>query len=255
MTRPALTRLAFEDATQPPISVPGWLNTLSGLGQGESGGNLHPLSVIANLQSRGIVLSLENGQIRYRAPRDSLTDADKELLRGRRDQIVDFLSAREAGRGLRAITGRPGPLTASVAQEMWWRFGGGPNEGKPVTLNIWTVGQFRGVGVSEVIKAIKALLPASRYLQHPERVFMEKRWSCLLTIPAALRLSRRTLPIWGKMPPLPLSPSGCRNIASCSTPSRAQGTELAAPSVLFSSRRHRGGGDFFQPYRHRRRLA
>jgi len=129
--------------------------------------------MIANLQSRGIVLSLENGQIRYRAPRDSLTDADKELLRGRRDQIVDFLSAREAGRGLRAITGRPGPLTASVAQEMWWRFGGGPNEGKPVTLNIWTVGQFRGVGFSEVIKAIKDVVARHDTLRTRIRVHGE----------------------------------------------------------------------------------
>ncbi len=114
--------------------------------------------LIADLQGRGIVLSVADGQIRYRAPKDALTDPDKAILRSRRSEIMAFLEAREAGRGLRAVRGRPGPLTASVAQEMWWRFGGGPNEGKPVALNIATVGRFRQTGPDKVAAAIRDII-------------------------------------------------------------------------------------------------
>jgi hypothetical protein len=114
--------------------------------------------LIADLQGRGIILSAVNGQIKYRAPEDALTDADKVLLRERRAAVIDFLEAREAGRGLRAVRGRPGPLTASVAQEMWWRFGGGPNEGKPVALNIATVGRFRQAESQAVMAAIHGVI-------------------------------------------------------------------------------------------------
>jgi hypothetical protein len=114
--------------------------------------------LIADFQNRGIVLSVADGQIRYRAPKEALSEADKSLLRGRRGEIIDFLAAREAGRGLRAVRGRPGPLTASVAQEMWWRFGGGPNEGKPVALNIATIGRFRDADPQALTEAIHGVI-------------------------------------------------------------------------------------------------
>lgn len=114
--------------------------------------------LIADFQSRGIVLSVADGQIKYRAPKDALTEPDKSLLRGRRGEILAFLEARDAGRRLRAVRGRPGPLTASVAQEMWWRFGGGPNEGKPVALNINTIGRFRQVESGDVVRAIQDII-------------------------------------------------------------------------------------------------
>jgi hypothetical protein len=95
--------------------------------------------LIQDLQSRGIFLSLADGQIRYRAPKDALTEDDKQSLRSRKPEIEAFLLARQAARTLRSLKGRPGPLTASVVQEMWNRFGGGPNEGQPVALNISAV--------------------------------------------------------------------------------------------------------------------
>lgn len=120
---------------------------------------MHTVSVlIADLQARGIILSLAEGELRYRAPRNALTDADREALRGQRAAIIAFLAARDAGRGLRMVTGRSGPLTASVAQEMWWRFGGGPNEGKPVALNISTVGRFAGADPAAVTQAIQGVI-------------------------------------------------------------------------------------------------
>ena len=99
--------------------------------------------LIADLESRGIILSLVEGEIRYRSPKHALTDADRDGLRSRRQEIVQWLSAREGARGLRGTKGREGPLTVSVAQEMWWRFAGGAEEGKPFALNIGMVGQFR----------------------------------------------------------------------------------------------------------------
>ena len=95
--------------------------------------------LIQDLQRRGISLSLADGQIRYRAPKDALTDADKDALRARKPEIEAFLRARQAGRTLQTLKGRPGPLTASVVQQMWNCFGGGPNEGQPVALNISAV--------------------------------------------------------------------------------------------------------------------
>jgi hypothetical protein len=114
--------------------------------------------LIADFQSRGIVLSAADGQIQYRAPKDALSEADKVQLRGQRADIIAFLQAREAGRGLRAVRRRSGPLTASVAQEMFWRFSGGPHEGKPVALNIATVGRFRQTDAEAVTKAVRDVI-------------------------------------------------------------------------------------------------
>jgi hypothetical protein len=99
--------------------------------------------VIAELESRGIVLSLADGEIRYRSPKGALTEPDKDALRARRAEITAYLQARNAARGLRGAGNLNGPLTPSVAQEMWRAFAGGAEEGKPVALNIGMVGKFR----------------------------------------------------------------------------------------------------------------
>jgi TubC N-terminal docking domain len=44
--------------------------------------------LIAELESRGILLSLANGEIRYRSPKAALSGADKDGLRARRAEIV-----------------------------------------------------------------------------------------------------------------------------------------------------------------------
>jgi hypothetical protein len=112
----------------------------------------------ADLRSRGIILLLENGRIGYRSPKDALTDADKDGLRARRDEITAYLSAREAARALRAARDVESPLIPSVAQEMWRQFAGGVEEGKPVALNIGMIGTFRRVGAQSITRAIHTVI-------------------------------------------------------------------------------------------------
>lgn len=99
--------------------------------------------LIAELEGRGIVLSLADGELRYRSPKGALTESDKDALRARRSELISYLEARSAARGLRGAGSLSGPLTPSVAQEMWRAFAGGAEEGKPVALNIGMVGKFR----------------------------------------------------------------------------------------------------------------
>jgi len=114
--------------------------------------------LIAGLESRGIILSLLNGEIRYRSPKDALTEADKEQLRARRADITDYLAARAAARALKSAPARTGPLTPSVAQEMWRAFAGGPEEGNPITFNIAMVDKFNhdAPAVTDAIRAVIA---------------------------------------------------------------------------------------------------
>jgi len=92
--------------------------------------------LLADLESRGILLTLDGGDIRYRAPKGALTDADRDALRAHKPAIVSSLAARAAGRQLRALHGMAGPLIPSVAQQMWYQFAGPPDEGVPVAINI-----------------------------------------------------------------------------------------------------------------------
>ncbi|MBA2588651.1 MAG: hypothetical protein H0U98_08510 [Alphaproteobacteria bacterium] len=99
-------------------------------------------ALIAGLESRGILLSLASEELRYRSPKDALTGTDREALRDNRAAILEYLKTRAAARALKAAGATQGPLTPSIAQEMWWRFAGGAEEGKPVVLNIPMVGKF-----------------------------------------------------------------------------------------------------------------
>ena len=123
-----------------------------------------PGKLIAGLESRGILLSLADGEIRYRSPKGALMDVDKEALRARRAEIIDYLGARTAARALRAAGSASGPLTPSVAQEMWRQFAGAPYEGEPVALNIGMVGKFREApeAVSAAIRQVIARYDALR---------------------------------------------------------------------------------------------
>ncbi len=121
-------------------------------------------ALIAGLESRGIILFLQDGAMRYRSSRGALTEADRGALRARRAQITAYLQAREAGRALRLVKGEPGPLTPSVIQEMWWRFAGRPQEGKPIALNIGMVRRFAAppAKLTEAIRAVLARHEALR---------------------------------------------------------------------------------------------
>jgi len=113
--------------------------------------------LIAGLESRGIHLSLAGGEIRYRSPKDALTVADKDNLRGRRGEIIEYLQTRNAARGLRAASGGSGSLTPSVAQEMWRAFAGGAQEGRPIALNIPMMDKF-GHDAPSVTAAIRQVI-------------------------------------------------------------------------------------------------
>jgi hypothetical protein len=113
--------------------------------------------LIAELEHRGILLSLADGEIRYRSAKGALTEADRQTLRGHRDQIVDYLKARAAARALKTAAPIEGPLMPSVAQEMWRQFAGGPREGEPVALNIGMVGRF-GHAAPDVTAAIRQII-------------------------------------------------------------------------------------------------
>jgi hypothetical protein len=57
--------------------------------------------LIADLESRGILLSLAGEEIRYRSPKDALTEGDRGNLRAHRGAILDHLKTRAAARALR----------------------------------------------------------------------------------------------------------------------------------------------------------
>jgi hypothetical protein len=129
--------------------------------------------LIASLESRSIILSLADGQLRYRSPKDALTAADRAAIRERRDALIDFLAAREAGRALRMVAPLEGPLTPAVGQEMYYRFGSGPSQGKPVSLNINMAGVFHNTSAADVADAIRAAVARhdtlrSRIVRHGE---------------------------------------------------------------------------------------
>jgi hypothetical protein len=115
------------------------------------------LALLAELESRGIILFLADGEIRYRSPKDVLTPADREVLSARRPDIMAYLTARSGAKSLRTAQGIGGPLTTSVAQDMWWRFAGGAKEGEPVALNIGMAGTFRA-NAAVVTAAIRQVI-------------------------------------------------------------------------------------------------
>ncbi len=77
----------------------------------QSGAPMTVAGLMAKLESRDIILSLADGEIRYRSPKGALTDSDKSALRSRRGEIIAHLQARNAARGLRAAGSESGPLT------------------------------------------------------------------------------------------------------------------------------------------------
>jgi len=112
--------------------------------------------LVAGLESRGIILSLADGQLRYRSPKDALSGADRAAIGAQRGDLLDFLAARDAGRALRMAKPASGAFMPSVVQEMFYRFGSGPLQGKPVSLNIGMAGTFQNARAADVADAIRA---------------------------------------------------------------------------------------------------
>lgn len=130
----------------------------------QRGGGVTIAALITGLETRGILLSLAGEEIRYRSPAGALTDADRQILRARRGEIIDYLKGRAAARALRTAAPVPGPLQPSVAHEMWRQFAGGLREGEPIALNIPMIGRFRHAApeVSAAIADIMAHYDALR---------------------------------------------------------------------------------------------
>ncbi|GAB4192323.1 MAG: hypothetical protein OHK0022_06420 [Roseiflexaceae bacterium] len=82
------------------------------------------LDLLASLRRHDITLWVENGRLRYDAPRDALTPELRARLAAHRDELIAFFEAADAGRaGQPAITRRaepdaPAPL--SFAQQRLW---------------------------------------------------------------------------------------------------------------------------------------
>lgn len=133
------------------------------------------VQLIAGLESRNIILSLADGQLRYRSPKDALTADDRAAIAARRDELTGFLAAREAGRGLRLAPPVEGPITPSVTQEMFYRFASGPQQGKPISLNIGMAGRFADASAGDVADAIRAAVARhealrTRIVSHDEPI-------------------------------------------------------------------------------------
>jgi hypothetical protein len=226
-------------------------------------------ALLADLDRRGIILFLENGELRYRSPKDALTQADIATVRGQRGEIVAYLKAREAARCLRSIKGESGPLTPSVAQEMWWRFAGAPNEGQPIALNIGMVRRFAAspTRVTEAIRTVLTRHEALRVGFRAEGEILIPHANAIDTLAieqdtadpeTALAKARefcgRLIPILGvwltraKVIALPDSASlavisaghmvadgGTRNIVMDEIQDELDGTALRAPSVDYNS--------------------
>src|SRR5258706_12811883 len=97
--------------------------------------------LIAELEGGGILLSLADSEIRYRSPKHALTAADRDDLRARRGEIIDYLRTRNAARALRAAGGVNGSLMPSVAQQMWRALPRGEEEGQPLAAEFGHAGE------------------------------------------------------------------------------------------------------------------
>ena len=54
------------------------------------------VALLADLRRRGVVLTPAGDQIRYRAPRGALTEADRQAIRTHRDEVLAELRRSEA---------------------------------------------------------------------------------------------------------------------------------------------------------------
>jgi hypothetical protein len=82
--------------------------------------------LLSDLQAKGVVLSLLNGELNYRAPTGALTPLDREHLSHRREDVVTYLAAMSACLRGPVKPQRSVSMTPSLLQELWWTWYGRP---------------------------------------------------------------------------------------------------------------------------------
>jgi len=83
--------------------------------------------LLADLQAKGIVLSLADGALTYRAPKGALTPKDRETLSTNRKAVIDYLSALAARLKSPIKIEKATHPMPSVLQEIWWNWYGLPD--------------------------------------------------------------------------------------------------------------------------------
>ncbi|MCC7716679.1 condensation domain-containing protein [Janthinobacterium lividum] len=82
--------------------------------------------LLADLQAKGITLSLSDGELAYRAPKGLLTSVDRDNLSLRREEIIAYLAAMSARlRGPIKLQRSPS-MMPSLLQALWWNWYGRP---------------------------------------------------------------------------------------------------------------------------------
>lgn len=83
-------------------------------------------ALLSTLQARGVVLSLVDGELAFRAPKGALSAADRAMLSERREEIVGYLAAKAARRRDPISITPASEQRPSLLQALWWHWYGLP---------------------------------------------------------------------------------------------------------------------------------
>ena len=120
--------------------------------------------LITQLEKDGLRFSLVDDKVSFRGPGALLPAATKEELRARREDVVDFLRARNAAAKLNAPQLKPSEPTASYSQEIWWdRWKDGDDILPAPNIPVSTL--FESASKEDVCAALHALLRDTRVLR------------------------------------------------------------------------------------------
>lgn len=113
--------------------------------------------LLADLQARGMTLSLINDQLAWRAPKGALTALDRATLTSRRDDIIAFLAAMSGGLREPIRLNKSQVMMPSLLQNIWWKWYGRPprqlNQERVPLVNI-----FHNTSLERIDSAIRQLL-------------------------------------------------------------------------------------------------
>lgn len=142
--------------------------------------------LLAGLAARGVSVELDGETLRYRA-RDRLSAADRETLKARKPQIVDYLRIRDqAARRLDLRACGEGPIPTSLIQKVWVRLMGAPHA--PGMEKLPLVMSFRDVAAADAEAAVRGLFARHDALR--ARLGDDQGMTVLLNPPEALEVVR-----------------------------------------------------------------